>query len=221
MSIDSAAGDLTPYLTDIELKVIEATPGFMPHDEGSALHNAALAAAAGMPELPMVEIGTYCGKSTVYLAAAARSQGSTLVTVDHHRGSEENQPGWEWHDTNLVDQQVGQLDTLPTFRRAMNAAGLEDTVIAIVGRSEQVGELWHRPISLLFLDGGHTEEQAQADYTAWAGHLAPGGTLMIHDVFADPAEGGQAPFHVLERAVDEGFIEVGSAGSLHVLQRPI
>ena len=199
----------------------EAATGFMPPDEGLALYEAAVKAAADVPGLPFGEVGTYCGKSTVYVGAAARSGGTVVVTVDHHRGSEENQPGWEWHDTSLVDAEVGRLETLPTFRRTIAGAGLEDSVVAIVGRSEQVGrDLWSKPLAFLFLDGGHTEEQAQADYEAWAPHLAPGGTLVVHDVFPDPADGGQAPWHVVERAVSEGYVEVSVTGSLRVLQRP-
>jgi MMP 1-O-methyltransferase len=202
-------------------RAAEAATGFMPPDEGLALYEAAVKAAADVPGLPFGEVGTYCGKSTVYVGAAAQSAGTVVVTVDHHRGSEENQPGWEWHDSSLVDPDVGRLETLPTFRRTIAGAGLEDSVIAIVGRSEQVGRtLWSRPLAFLFLDGGHTEEQAQADYEAWAPHLAPGGTLVVHDVFPDPADGGQAPWHVVERAISDGFVEVSVTGSLRVLQRP-
>jgi predicted O-methyltransferase YrrM len=202
-------------------RAAEAATGFMPPDEGLALYEAAAKAVSDLPGLPLGEVGTYCGKSTVYVGAAAKSGGTVVVTVDHHRGSEENQPGWEWHDTSLVDPEVGRLETLPAFRRTIAGAGLEDSVIAIVGRSEQVGRtLWSRPLAFLFLDGGHTEEQAQADYEAWAPHLAPGGTLVVHDVFPDPADGGQAPWHVVERAISEGFVEVSVTGSLRVLQRP-
>ncbi|WP_268761405.1 class I SAM-dependent methyltransferase, partial [Frankia sp. AvcI1] len=158
-------------------------------------------------------------KSTLYLAAAARAAGGTVVTVDHHRGSEENQAGWEYHDTTLVDPRTGRLDTLPFLRRTLEQAQVEDVVTAIVGRSEQVGRWWSTPVALLFLDGGHTEEQAQADYSAWGRHVAPGGLLAIHDVFPDPADGGQAPYHVLLRALDEGFREQSRTGSLRVLRR--
>jgi predicted O-methyltransferase YrrM len=202
-------------------RAAEAATGFMPQDEGLALYEAAAKAVSDLPGLPLGEVGTYCGKSTVYVGAAAKSGSTVVVTVDHHRGSEENQPGWEWHDESLVDPEVGRLETLPTFRRTIAGAGLEDSVIAIVGRSEQVGRtLWSKPLAFLFLDGGHTEEQAQADYEAWAPHLAPGGTLVVHDVFPDPAHGGQAPWHVVERAIREGFVEVSVTGSLRVLQRP-
>jgi predicted O-methyltransferase YrrM len=202
-------------------RAAEAATGFMPPNEGLALYEAAVKAAADVPGLPFGEVGTYCGKSTVYVGAAAKSGGTVVVTVDHHRGSEENQPGWEWHDSSLVDPEVGRLETLPAFRRTIAGAGLEDSVIAIVGRSEQVGRtLWSKPLAFLFLDGGHTEEQAQADYEAWAPHLAPGGTLVVHDVFPDPADGGQAPWHVVQRAIAEGFVEVSVTGSLRVLQRP-
>jgi MMP 1-O-methyltransferase len=199
------------------IKAAQAAKGFMPDDEGLALHETA-AAYAGLG--PIAEIGTYCGKSTIYLAAAARPAGQVVITVDHHRGSEENQPGWEYHDTELVDPQVGRLDTLPHFRSNLAASGLEDSVIAIVGRSADVARLWASPLGMLFIDGGHTDAAASADYQGWAPHLAHGGALAIHDVFPDPADGGQAPYRIYQRALASGaFTEVRVQGSLRVLER--
>ncbi|MEU5192334.1 class I SAM-dependent methyltransferase [Streptomyces klenkii] len=196
----------------------EAAKGFMPLDEGLALHAAAEEAAA--LGLPLLEVGTYCGRSTILLAAAAREAGVTAVTVDHHRGSEEQQPGWEYHDASLVDEAVGRMDTLPAFRRTLHRAGLEEHVLALVGRSPLAASLWGRPLGLVFIDGGHTDEHATADYEGWVPHLAPGGLLVIHDVFPDPADGGQAPYRVYRRALASGeFTEVSVTRSLRVLQR--
>jgi predicted O-methyltransferase YrrM len=143
-----------------------------------------------------------------------------LVTVDHHRGSEENQAGWEHHDATVVDPRTGRMDTLPFLRRTIEDAGLEDVVIAVVGQSTTVAAVWGSPLGLLFVDGGHAYDVAMADYEAWAPHVAPGGLLAIHDVFPDPADGGQAPFEVWQRAVDEGFDPLSTQGSLRVLRRP-
>jgi MMP 1-O-methyltransferase len=195
----------------------EAAKGFMPPAEGLALYETA-AAYAGRG--PILEIGTYCGKSTIYLAAAARQAGQLVITVDHHHGSEENQPGWEYHDPDLVDERTGRLDTLPGFRATLAAAGLEEQVIAVVGRSAQLAGLWRAPLGMLFIDGGHTDEAAQADYANWAPRVAPGGALAIHDVFPDPADGGQAPYRIYLRALGSGeFTEVSVHGSLRVLER--
>ncbi len=195
----------------------EAAPGFMPPDEGLALY-AAARGSAGLG--PIVEIGTYCGKSTIYLAAAALEHGTVVVTIDHHRGSEEHQPGWEYHDPGLVDPAVGHLDTLPRLRHTLHAAGLEDHVVAVVGRSTVVADVWSTPVALVFIDGGHTEQAAQADYDGWAPHVMTGGLLAIHDVFPDPADGGQAPFHIYLRAIHSGlFHEESVTGSLRVLRR--
>jgi predicted O-methyltransferase YrrM len=193
-----------------------AAKGFMPDDEGALLYDVAVHA---LTDGPGVEIGTYCGKSTLYLGAAARASGSTVFTVDHHRGSEENQPGWQYHDPALVDPEVGRLDTLPTFRRTLAAAGLEDEVVAVVGRSTTVSAHWRTPLAFLFIDGGHTDEHAGNDYVGWARWLTPGGTLVIHDVFADPEDGGQAPYRVYRRALDGGFAQAGALGSMRVLTR--
>ena len=199
------------------IEAAQAARGFMPVPEGLALHETvARYARVG----PIVEIGSYCGKSTIYLAAAARDAGQFVITVDHHRGSEENQPGWEYHDAELVDPRVGRMDTLPHFRSTLAATGLEDTVIAIVGRSADVAPLWGKRLGMLFIDGGHTDAAAVADYQGWAPHLARGGALAIHDVFPDPADGGQAPYRIYRRALASGaFTEVRHEGSLRVLER--
>ncbi|MEV0409705.1 class I SAM-dependent methyltransferase [Streptomyces sp. NPDC050448] len=200
------------------LAAFEAAKGFMPVREGLALYEAA--AGAGALGLPLLEVGTYCGRSTILLADAAREAGVAAFTVDHHRGSEEQQPGWEYHDPSVVDPEVGLMDTLPTFRRTLHKAGLEDHVIAIVGRSPQVAAAWGGTLGLVFIDGGHTDEHATRDYEGWAPHVAEGGTLVIHDVFPDPADGGQAPYRIYLRALASGaFEEVSVTDSLRVLRR--
>ena len=189
----------------------------MPEDEGLALYEAAVGVA---PLGPLVEIGSYCGRSTLLLAAAARSAGTHVVTIDHHRGSEEHQPGWEYHDPQLVDPQVGRIDTLPSFRKVVALSGLEDAVLAVVGRAEDLGRYWTAPAGLVFVDGSHTDASAQRDYELWAPRVAAGGLLAIHDVFPNPEDGGQAPYRAYLRAVDSGaFNEVEGCGSLRLLRR--
>ncbi|MFV2119994.1 class I SAM-dependent methyltransferase [Streptomyces sp. Act-28] len=208
----------TPEPSPRTLAAFEAAKGFMPVREGLALYAAAV--EAGRLGLPLLEVGTYCGRSTILLADAARAAGTVVVTVDHHRGSEEQQPGWEYHDPSLVDPEVGLMDTLPTFRRTLRAAGLEEHVIAVVGRSPQVARVWAGQVGLVFVDGGHTDEHAANDYEGWAPRVAEGGLLVIHDVFPDPADGGQAPYRIYRRAVESGaFAEASATDSLRVLRR--
>jgi predicted O-methyltransferase YrrM len=193
-----------------------AAKGFMPDDEGALLFSVAAQALGSGPGL---EVGTYCGKSAIYLGAAARAVGSTVFTVDHHRGSEENQAGWEYHDPSLADPEFGRLDTLPTFRHTLKDAGLEEEVVAVVGRSTTVAAHWRTPLALLFIDGGHTDEHAGNDYLGWGRWVRRSGTLVIHDVFPDPADGGQAPYRIYLRALDSGFVEQQVLGSMRVLTR--
>lgn len=203
----------TAALFDLADKVA----GFMPADEGAALYQTAMAYLGNGVG---VEIGTYCGKSTVLLGAAARQTGGLVYTVDHHHGSEEHQAGWEYHDATKVDPVTGLFDTLPTMRRTLDAAGLDDHVVAIVGRSPVVARGWRTPLRLLFIDGGHTEEAANRDFDGWARWVEVGGALIIHDVFPDPEDGGQAPFRIYRRALDTGdFREVRATGSMRVLER--
>lgn len=194
----------------------EAARGFMPVDEGLALYDAAM----GAPEGPFLEVGSYCGRSALFIGAAAVERDTVLFAVDHHRGSEENQPGWEWHEPDLVDPHSGLIDTLPHFRRTVFDAGLEDHVVAVVGDSPRLAALWGTPLAFLFIDGGHGAAIAHADYAGWAPHVAPGGILAIHDVFADPADGGRPPYEIYLRALaSDRFSETGCTGSLRVLRR--
>ncbi|MEU4872577.1 class I SAM-dependent methyltransferase [Streptomyces sp. NPDC021608] len=202
------------------LAAFQAAKGFMPVDEGLGLYAAAV--GAGALGLPLLEVGTYCGRSTILLADAARRSGVSALTLDHHRGSEEQQPGWEYHDPETVDPEIGLMDTLPSFRRTLHRAGLEEHVVALVGRSPQIAAFWNSPLGLVFVDGGHTDEHASADYEGWAPHVAEGGLLVIHDVFPDPVDEftGQAPYRVYLRALESGaFTEVSHTGSLRVLRR--
>jgi MMP 1-O-methyltransferase len=204
-------------MDDRLLEVARAAKGFMPDDEGLALHAAGRdAASLG----PLLEIGSYCGKSAVYLGAAARAGGTVLFSVDHHRGSEENQAGWEHHDPEVVDPATGRMDTLPFFRRTIERSGLEDTVVAVVGNSPAIAAHWRTPLGLVFVDGGHALDVVVADYESWSPLVAPDGVLVFHDVFEDPRDGGQAPFEVWKRAVASGsFTPVSTTGSLRVLRR--
>src|ERR1700760_256715 len=164
----------------------EQVQGFMPANEGRALYDAALRYLAGGVG---VEIGTYCGKSTLLLGAAAQQTAGVLYTIDHHHGSEEHQAGWEYHDATMVDAVTGLFDTLPTFRRTLDAAGLDDHVVAVVGKSPVVARGWGSPLQFLFIEGGHSEAAATEDFNVWAKWVSVGGALVIHDVFPDPADG--------------------------------
>jgi predicted O-methyltransferase YrrM len=197
------------------------TKGFMPVDEGDALYDAALRAAEAVPGAPWVEVGSYCGRSTIWLGAAARQAGTVLFAVDHHRGSEENQAGWDHHDIDVVDLRVGKMDTLPFFRQAVHDAGLEECVVGVVGRSPTVARYWNTPIGFLFIDGGHGVEPARDDFEGWTPHVAIGGTLAIHDVFPDPADGGRPPYEqIYLPALASGRFEPSSTtGSLRTLTR--
>jgi predicted O-methyltransferase YrrM len=190
--------------------------GFLPEHEGRQLYEWAQQAA---PIGPLLEIGSYCGKSTIWLGQAAKAHGTVVFALDHHRGSEEHQPGESHHDEALTNT-AGQFDTFGEFRRNIGAAGLEDTVVPIVASSEIVGPHWQGGLGMVFIDGGHSLDAALTDYRAWAPHLLPGGILAIHDVFPDPADGGQAPFTIWQLATQSGLFEpLGTQDTLRGLKR--
>ncbi|PKN04681.1 MAG: hypothetical protein CVU74_05665 [Deltaproteobacteria bacterium HGW-Deltaproteobacteria-9] len=191
--------------------------GFMDEEEALRLYELAREASRIGPCL---EIGSYCGRSAAYLGLGCLENGGVLYSIDHHRGSEEQQPGQEYFDPDLVDPQTGLIDTFPVFRKTINALGLDDTVIPIVAKSEVVARNWSTPLSLVFIDGGHTFEAAYADYRGWASHIMPGGFLVIHDIFPDPAEGGQAPYAIYNMALASGlFAKLPPVKTLGALRR--
>ena len=191
--------------------------GFLAEDEGRCLYETAMSASRMGPCL---EIGSYCGKSTLYLGCACKKNNAILLSIDHHRGSEEQQPGEEHFDPDLYDPRTGRIDSFQEFRKTVEQADLEDTVVPIVSRSAVAARQWATPLGLVFIDGGHAFETVFADYTAWTGHIMGGGFLLIHDVFADPEKGGQAPFHIYNFARRSYlFEEVALVNTLGVLKR--
>jgi predicted O-methyltransferase YrrM len=196
---------------------IEHIKGFLAADEAQALYQHALhACAAG----PVLEIGSYCGKSTVCLGLACQRGGSTLFALDHHRGSEEHQQGEMFHDPALYDSQDAVMDSFREFRRNIRAAGLEEVVVPIVAGSAAAARHWNTPLGMVFIDGGHSLEAALTDYRCWAPHVARGGVLAIHDLFADAYEGGQAPYAIYRMALASGlFASIGQVNSLGLLRR--
>ena len=205
---------------DALISYARTVKGFMPDDEGAALYETARRAGGLDGSATFLEIGAWCGKSTVYLGAAAEETGAVLFSLDHHRGSEENQAGWEHHDLEVVDPRTGRIDTLPLWRRAVEGAGLESSVVGLVGDSPTVAGRWRTPLHLCFIDGGHGDGPAWADFRGWAPHVAVGGLLAIHDVFPDPAAGGRPPYELWCAALATGeFAEDGECGSLRVLRR--
>jgi predicted O-methyltransferase YrrM len=194
-----------------------ATKGFMPDDEGLALMAAARDLGAVRPGGTWLELGAWCGKSTVYLGAAAEECGAILYSLDHHHGSEENQAGWEHHDPTLVDPVDGRLNTLPVWQRTIADARLESTVVGLVGESSVVADHFTTSLDLLFIDGGHGSDIAWRDYRGWAPKVSPGGLLLIHDVFPDPRDGGRPPYEIyLDATASMAFVDVSQCGSLRV-----
>lgn len=191
--------------------------GFLADDEGARLFQlASIAAMRG----PILEIGSYCGKSTVYLGRAVQAKNGTLYALDHHRGSEEHQVGEGYHDPDLFDKSRNRFDSFPAFRDTIERAELDDTVVALVAPSVVVARHWQTPLAMVFIDGGHSMDAAQADLDGWACKIMPGGILAIHDVFPNPEDGGRPPFEIYQQALaSDRFIDYGLTRSLAVLER--
>jgi predicted O-methyltransferase YrrM len=201
----------------LDKHLIEKIKGFLDPEEGQCLYTIALEASK---QGPCLEIGSYCGKSTVYIATACRENSSILFSIDHHRGSEEQQPGQAYFDPELLDRTTGRVNSFEFFRNTIEMAGLDETVVAMVCPSAVAARMWGTPLSLVFIDGGHSYGAALGDYQAWTPHLKAGGYLLIHDIFEDPTKGGQAPYQVYSLALASGqFKELPRFKTLGVLKK--
>ena len=191
--------------------------GFLEPEEGERLYALALEAAG---RGPCLEIGSYCGKSAVYLGGACKKKQSTLFSIDHHYGSEEQQPGELYFDAALFDPFFYRVDTFGQFRKTLEAAQLEDVVVPMAAASAVVARDWATPLSLIFIDGGHAYDTVLTDFDCWHRHVMYSGYLIFHDIYPNPDDGGQAPFEVYRKALASGhFKPLSMTGSLGVLQR--
>ena len=201
----------------LDITLLKEVKGFLDEEEGNGLYQIGLEAGKLGPCL---EIGSYCGKSSIYLGTALKKCNAILFSIDHHRGSEEQQPGEEYFDPELFDPETNRIDTFRPFRRTLEMAGLEETVVPMVCRSDVAARQWATPLGLVFIDGGHSYESAYTDYRCWAKHIMPNGYLLIHDIFLDPDKGGQAPRRVFEKALaSDLFQTLPMIKTLGVLKR--
>lgn len=208
---------MTTISIDDQLDLLKNVKGFLDVTEGKALYKIARSVSR---RAPCLEVGSYCGKSTIYIGTACRENGSTLFAVDHHRGSEEQQPGEEYFDLDLFDYHTFQIDTFRYFRETLHKAELLDTVVPMVCRSDVAAQNWQTGLSLVFIDGGHALETVTLDYVSWAKHIIPGGYLVFHDIFPNPDDGGQAPYNVYQQAIFSGdFVEEPMVKSLGILRK--
>ena len=180
---------------------INTVKGFLDPIEGEALY---LYAKQYVKNDPCLEIGSYCGKSSVYLGSAVKENGQKLYSIDHHKGSEEQQPGEEYFDSDLINAEGNGIDTLPFFLETIEKSKLDKFVIPIVSTSEEAYQDFTLNFDMVFIDGGHSEKAAQKDYELWSQRITKGGLLAIHDVFPNPEDGGRPPYNIYRRALDSG-----------------
>ncbi|HKK99066.1 MAG TPA: class I SAM-dependent methyltransferase [Desulfotignum sp.] len=200
-----------------DFDLLHTIRGFMADAEMRRLHELALDAAVMGP---ILEIGSYCGRSAVVMGRACKKKDGILFSIDHHKGSEEQQPGEAYFDPDLYDARTNRVNTLPFFRDTLEKTGVTDHVVPMVCTSAVAGKMWKTPLSMVFIDGGHSFDAAYSDFLTWSPHLMKDGLLVIHDIFFDPAQGGQAPRHVYENAMKTGnYKELPMTHTLGVLQK--
>ena len=189
--------------------------GFMPEHEGKALYKW----ARKFSEYgPLLEIGTYCGKSSMFLSEGAQANNQYVYTIDHHMGSEEHQVNEEYFDIEIFDELSKRINSFPLFLENINNFGIKN-IVPIVNESSLVAESWNSPLAMVFIDGGHSLETAMNDFISWHEKIISGGALVIHDIFENPEDGGQAPYEVYMHALKNGFNDFDRVDTIVCLKK--
>lgn len=186
------AYDLRDVQRDVQLvstaSMLNNVPGFLDIREGVALMSLA-ATTYGAPAI--VEVGSFKGKSTGFLAAGCHFAGRGHVyAVDHFQGSPEHQKGAHEETAEIVSMGT----TLHEFRRNLAAFGLAPYVSERVGSSAEIAKSWDQSIRLLFIDGDHSYDGTSSDFSAWYPFVEKGGTICMHDYQNSHYLGGVTKF---------------------------
>ena len=198
------------------IKKFDSIKGFLDLNEGIALYEEVKRVSENNF---CVEIGSYCGKSTCFIGQACKENKSKLITIDHHKGSEEQQLGELYFDAEVYDEKLGRVNTLPLLEKNLAKFDLEDVVKPLVMDSISASKIVENNADLIFIDGSHTFESAESDYELWKNKIKKGGTLAIHDIYDSEDEGGQAPNKIFKQSLNEGFNFIKRVKSLVLLQK--
>ena len=199
-----------------DLNKFDSIKGFLAHEEGLFLYE--LTKKYCLKNFA-VEIGSYCGKSACYIGQACKENKTYLMTIDHHRGSEEQQYGEEYFDPEEYNYDKKIVDTLPTLLKNIQKFRFEEVILPVINSSELASKDIENNIDLVFIDGSHTFESTRKDYVSWKNKIRIGGILAIHDVYDSEVEGGQAPKEIYEKALSENFKLLKRVNSLVALLR--
>ena len=199
----------------MNLQALKEVKGFMSYHEGKALSKwAEEFSKVG----PIMEIGSYCGKSTLFLAYGANKNNQIVFTVDHHNGSEEHQIDEEYFDNEIYDTETNSVNSFPLFVKNINQFRASN-VVPIVRSSSDAAKTWNTYLGMVFIDGGHSLETAMQDFNSWNEKIISGGALVIHDIFEKPEDGGQAPFIVYQHALKNGFSDFERVDTIICLKK--
>jgi predicted O-methyltransferase YrrM len=173
--------------------------GWLSEPQGRALY-AAAAACSGRGAI--VEIGSWKGRSTVWLAHGAANAGQRIHAIDPHTGSREDP-----HER-----------TLDAFLANLERAGAASLVDPLVMTSADAERSLHGPVELLFVDGDHSPAGARSDADLWLPRIAEGGTVMFHDV---ATSGYSGPRRIFQQRIcrSREFHRIRRVGSMAIAER--
>jgi MMP 1-O-methyltransferase len=174
------------------LKIINRIPGWLSEKEAVFLEKQSLRTQ----KLPgvIVEIGSYCGKSTICLAQGV----GKVYAIDPHKGFVENSRRYK--------------PTFNNFKKNITEANMSRKIVPIVKTSKVAAKDWNKKIRFLFIDGLHDEINANLDFNLWNKHLIRNGVIAMHDSFC--RWGGSEKVAVKKIVISKDFYKIGVAGSI-------
>lgn len=199
------------YPFELAWSYAERAKGWLIREEAELLYRLATAASR---RGRVVELGSYCGRSSIVLAAALKDASfGSLVCVDTFRGSAEHQPGCRHFDAEtLVD---GVVNTYPAFLQNLTQANLLDHVEVLQCSTLAAAAGFAESIGLLFVDADHDYEAIRSDLQAWASGIIQEGWIVFHDF-------GQwsGPTRAAADLLDAGFKRYAQSGTALALCKP-
>jgi hypothetical protein len=173
-------------------KFVNKIPGWLETNEGRFLEKISRITKSLKGDI--VEIGSFCGKSTIYLAQS----GSNVYAIDPHKGN--------------IGEEKNYASTYKEFIRNLKSANVIDTVTPLVTTSLHASKNWRKPIRILFIDGLHDEKNATQDFNVWTPYLINDGIVAIHDSFCRWCGSEKIAVNNIVRS--KQFYKIGVVGSI-------
>lgn len=180
---------------------LSAIKGLITEEEGRQLARMARSVPS---DLAIIEMGSYRGQSSCWLAAG--SVGAHVTCIDpwplyNNMDAIAAASDAEWDERGALERWMENVDSL----------GLWHRITPLRARASEVANMWAKPVGLWFHDADHSYEGVRDDFLAWKPYLADGAWIAVHDFCEGlpDGNGGWVRTKVEQRAVADHILTSG------------